>query len=65
MSVYLWPVKLLGWSAAGLAMGVGWKVGNLIYDKALGEEGLKWPDWSGMCASEDTPVWKRKFGKVS
>ncbi len=40
MSFLLWPVKLLGWAATGAALGIGWKVGTLIYDKveeALGE----------------------------
>ena len=38
MSLLLWPVKLLGLAATGAALGIGWKVGTLIYDKV--EEAL-------------------------
>lgn len=34
----LFPIKLLGWTAAGLALGVGWKLGCHLVAVAMGEK---------------------------
>jgi hypothetical protein len=39
-NLLLLPVKLLGWTAVGLALGVGWKLGSHLVGVAMGEENL-------------------------
>ncbi|HMK36506.1 MAG TPA: hypothetical protein VK463_15640 [Desulfomonilaceae bacterium] len=39
-NLLLFPLKLLGWTAAGLALGVGWKLGCNLVDVAMGEKTL-------------------------
>lgn len=66
--VVLFPLRMLGWAAAGLALGVGWKLGSHLVDVAMGEKDLLWPWKSDEQAPDqegDQPLWKRKFDKVS
>jgi hypothetical protein len=39
-NLLLIPVKFLGWTAVGLALGVGWKLGSHLAGVAMGEETL-------------------------
>jgi hypothetical protein len=36
----LFPIKVLGWTAVGLALGVGWKLGCHLVDVVMGEKDL-------------------------
>jgi hypothetical protein len=61
------PVKLLGWAATGLALGVGWKVGGYLADLALDKD--KRAEFLKCFSCEEEappePLWKRKFTPVS
>ncbi len=53
-NLLLLPAKFLGWAAVGAALGIGWKVGTLVYDtveKAVREQDIKWPQ---VCPKEAT-----------
>jgi hypothetical protein len=63
----LLPIKLLGWATAGIALGVGWKVGTYLVDTAMGDtrvtefiERMKLK-----CEREEEPLWKRQFSRFS
>lgn len=63
----LLPLKMLGWAAAGVALGVGWKVGCYLVEKVAEDPSVK--DFLSSlpsigCSSEE-PLWKRRFTKVS
>jgi hypothetical protein len=45
-NLLLLPIKFLGWTAVGLALGVGWKLGSHLVDVAMGKESL-------LCFPED------------
>ncbi len=65
--VVLFPIKLLGLAAAGLALAVGWKMGSRLVDMVFDEEAregfFKWMEPQGK--SDEAPLWKRQFSKVS
>jgi hypothetical protein len=65
--IILFPVKLLGLAAAGVAVGVGWKVGSYLGDVVIGERELKLPQVLDRFRKDDSPepIWKRKFSRVS
>jgi hypothetical protein len=48
MNFLLLPVKLLGWTAVGLAAGVGWKLGCYLVDSIRSSE-----DPGTCCGVED------------
>jgi hypothetical protein len=54
-AILLWPAKFLGWAVTGAALGIGWKVGTLIYDKvekALSELETGCPQLESKAADE-------------
>lgn len=63
MSLLSLPFKVFGWTAAGVAFGVGWKLGSAILDAALGEKGLDpYIEALKQCdPKEADPLWKKKF----
>jgi hypothetical protein len=63
----LFGLKLLAWAAAGMALGAGWKLGCYLVDMAMGgpESGHWFECPEGEKESEEEPLWKRKFSKVS
>jgi hypothetical protein len=63
----LFPLKLLGWTAAGAALAVGWKLGSYLLDKLMED-----PAWNeffvrtpGKEGQSGKPLWQRRFSKVS
>jgi hypothetical protein len=60
-------LKLLGWTAAGMALAVGWKLGCYLVDMAMGgpESGHWFERAEGEKESKEEPLWKRKFSRVS
>lgn len=65
--VILFPLKLLALAAAGVAVGVGWKVGAYLGDVVTGEKEFAAPHVLDQLRQEGgcEPLWKRKFSKVS
>ncbi len=64
----LFPLKTLGWAAAGLAAGAaGWKLGVYLAEVALGEKESPLDRVSQMLdeLKPQEPLWKRKFEPVS
>ena len=65
--IVLFPVKMLGLAAAGLALAVGWKVGSrlvdVVFDKQARDRFFEWVNPE--CKGEEAPLWKRQFSKVS
>lgn len=66
----LFPVGLLGWAAAGVALGAGWKLGgylaDLILDKEKREKVVSYfEEQSHQEQPPQPPLWKRKFHPVS
>ncbi len=68
MSVILLPIKMVGFVAAGLALGVGWKLGSYLVNAVMADENVKkfTQDFKGACGSwaaqeQGEPLWKRKF----
>ncbi|MBI5248645.1 MAG: hypothetical protein HY912_04055 [Desulfomonile tiedjei] len=67
MSVLLLPIKMLGFVAAGFALGVGWKLGSYLVNAVMANESLNdfSEDSGGRCNEgserEGEPLWKRKF----
>ncbi len=63
----LLPLKVLGWAAAGVALGVGWKVGCYLVEKVANDPDVK--DFLSSippaCKVSEEPLWKRRFSKVS
>jgi hypothetical protein len=57
-NVLLLPVKLLGWTAIGLALGVGWKLGSHLVGVAMGEENLLCFPETGPSEKTDQPSLK-------
>jgi hypothetical protein len=57
-NVLLLPVKLLGWTAIGLALGVGWKLGSHLVGVAMGEENLLWFPETGPSEKPNQPSLK-------
>ncbi len=65
--VVLFPVKMLGLAAAGLALAVGWKMGSRLVDAVFDKEaGARFFEWMEPESKSDDPLlWKRQFSKVS
>jgi hypothetical protein len=65
--IVLFPIKMLGLAAAGLALAVGWKMGSrlveVVFDKEARERFYEWMEPE--LKSEEAALWKRKFSKVS
>jgi len=63
----LLPLKILGWAAAGIAMGAGWRVGTYLVDTAMGDSRVKElvERLKCGCGGEATPLWKRQFTRFS
>jgi hypothetical protein len=67
MGVPLMLLRFLGLTAAGFALGAGWKLGSHLVDAAMGEKDL----FEGRPDSGDTPddscdpLWRRRFAKIS
>jgi hypothetical protein len=61
------PVRWPGLAIAGLALGVGWKLGCYIGDVATGERTVNWQPLVDLVkkAQGPEPLWKRQFSKVS
>ncbi len=64
--IVLFPIRMLGLVAAGLALAVGWKMGSrlvdMVFDKEA-REGLF--EWMEPQRESDEALWKRQFSKVS
>ncbi len=63
----LFPLRILGWAAAGVALGVGWKVGTHLVDTAMGDPRVKEfvNDLKSACKEEEEPLWKRQYSRLS
>jgi len=63
----LLPLRILGWAAAGLAMGVGWKVGTYLVDTAMGDTRVAEfiEELKSKCQCEAEPLWKRRFSRFT
>lgn len=65
--IALFPIKMLGLAAAGLAFAVGWKVGSHLVDIVFNEQArdrfFEWVDPE--CKGGKTPLWKRQYSKAS
>ncbi len=63
----LLPIRILGWAAAGMALGVGWKVGTYLVDTAMGDTRVKdfLESLKCRCEGEEPPLWKRRFSRFS
>jgi len=68
----LTPLKMIGFMAAGLALGIGWKVGSYIVDTVKNDEdinnfaeSLKDSYKAWVFEERGEPLWKRKFGPLS
>jgi len=65
--IVLFPIKMLGLAAAGLALAVGWKLGShlvdAVFDKEARERLFEWMEPERQ--SSEAPLWKRQFSKVS
>lgn len=63
----LFPFKILGWAAAGLALGAGWKVGSYLVNQLANDPSVK--DFLSSISATDKPaeepLWKRRFSKIS
>ncbi|MFH1116816.1 MAG: hypothetical protein V1792_23110 [Pseudomonadota bacterium] len=63
----LLPLRILGWAAAGVALGVGWKVGSHLVETAMSDPRVK--EFIGSlkseCKAEEAPLWKRKYSRLS
>jgi|WetSurMetagenome_2_1015567.scaffolds.fasta_scaffold2455234_1 hypothetical protein len=66
-NLLLFPLKLLGWTAAGAALAVGWKLGSYLVDTVVND-----PEWNEFFVrtpheegKSGEPLWQRKFSKVS
>jgi hypothetical protein len=65
--IALFPIKMLGLAATGLALAVGWKVGShlveIVFDKQARDRFFEWGD--SECRDAKGPLWKRQYSKVS
>jgi hypothetical protein len=68
MSILLFPIKMIGLVAAGVVLGVGWKLGSYLVKTVMEDEKVTkfTQDLKGKCCSwmgqeEAEPLWKRKF----
>jgi len=60
------PVKIIGWTAAGVALAVGWKIGSYIVNAAAdSDEVQRFFENMKACCQPQEPLWKRQFSKVS
>ncbi len=60
------PIKIMGWTAAGVALAVGWKIGSYIVNAAARSTDVQ-RFFEGMKArcQPGEPLWKRQFTKIS
>ncbi len=60
-------IRLIGWAAAGFALGAGWKLGKNLVDVAMGEKDLVWPPKFGPDdkSGPHSELIKRKFTRIS
>jgi hypothetical protein len=70
MNPLLFPIKMFGWVAAGVALGVGWKLGSYLLNAAMADENVKRFMRDFTCQAEGggeggEPLWARKFEKFS
>ncbi len=70
MKLLLLPVKVFGWAVAGMAIGVGWKLGTYLVNAATADENVKgfmrmFECSSGRTEETSEPIWARKFPKFS
>lgn len=70
MNPLLFPIKMFGWAAAGVALGVGWKLGSYLLNAAMADENVKRFMRDFTCQAEGRgeggePLWARKFEKFS
>ena len=66
-NLLLFPVKFLGFTALGFALGAGWKLGSYLVDVALDQETRdRFFECTGLGQSgPEEPLWKRSYSKVS
>ncbi|AFM26434.1 hypothetical protein [Desulfomonile tiedjei] len=68
-SFLLFPIKILGWAAAGFALGAGWKAGSHVVKTIMQDENVQqfFQDVkgkgqnAGAPSGQADPLWKRKF----
>ncbi|MBI4966298.1 MAG: hypothetical protein HY913_23670 [Desulfomonile tiedjei] len=62
----LLPIKMIGWTAAGVGLAVGWKIGSYVINKAKSNsEVQRFYENLKACCQPAEPLWKRQFSKVS
>ena len=61
------PLRLIGWAAAGVALGAGLKLGSYLVDAAMGEKEIKWPNMETLFPkdTDSDPLWRKQFTKIS
>jgi len=60
------PIKIIGWTAAGVALAAGWKLGSYIINAAANNtEVQRFYENMKACCKPEEPLWKRQFSKVS
>jgi hypothetical protein len=68
-SFLFFPVKILGWAAAGFALSVGWKAGSHVVKTIMQDENVQqfFQDIkskgrkAGEPSGQQEPIWKRRF----
>ncbi len=68
-SFLLFPIKILGWAAAGFALGAGWKVGSHVVKTVMQDENVQQffqdvkakSKKAGKPTEQGDPLWKRRF----
>ena len=60
------PIRIIGWTAAGVSLAVGWKIGSYIMNAAASSsEVQRFFDTMKACCQSGEPLWKRQFSKIS
>jgi hypothetical protein len=60
------PIRIIGWTAAGVALAVGWKIGSYIMNAASSSEEMqRFFESMKACCQPKEPLWKRQFSKIS
>lgn len=65
-SLITFPIKMIGWAAAGAALAVGWKIGSYIVNTVASHSEVRrfFENMKSCCQAEE-PLWKRQYSKIS
>ncbi len=60
-------LRILGLTAAGFALGAGWKLGSHLVEVVMGEKDLTWArrGEEGTARDSSDQLWRRRFAKIS